>query len=76
MTQVKKTASKKAKKAVDLRTEFLALAPKEQQVVTNFFNLHNAAHLLYDLLSDKGKAYVSYCIELSQEANKIEKKNE
>lgn len=74
MMQVKKTASK-AKKAVDLRTEFLALAPKEQQVVTNFFNLHNAAHLLYDLLSEKGQAYVSYCIQLSQEATKIEKKN-
>ena len=75
MTGVQKKASK-AKKAVDLRSEFLALDPKDQQAVTNFFNLHNAAHFIYDLLSDQAKSYVSYCIQLSSEANKIEKKKD
>lgn len=75
MTVVQKKASK-AKKAVDLRSEFLALDQKEQQAIANFFNLHNAAHFIYDLLSDKAKNYVSYCIQLSSEADKIESKKD
>lgn len=76
MTAAQKKGSKAPKKAVDLRSEFLALDQNDQQFVTNFFNLHNAAHLMYDLMSDKAKSYVSYCIDLSNNANKIEKKNE
>lgn len=77
MTQVKNNESKKAKKAVEpqvkqpaganLRQKFFSLPPKEQQAVTNFFALHNAATWIYDNLTKDAESYVNLCIKLSKE---------
>lgn len=68
--------AKENKKAINLRDEYLKLPSDEQAMITNFFNLHNAAHFMYDKLSKEGQSYVNYCIRMAQEANRIEKKNE
>jgi len=75
MTQAKsKTAIKPLKTANILQKKFLSLSDHEQMGVTTFFNCHNAAHFIYDSLSDSAKDYVNYCIRLSQQADKIEEK--
>ena len=82
MTQAKKTESKQTKKeikssqntALNLQKRYLSLSPHDQVGVTNFFNLHNAAHYVYDGLSEEAQKYVAYCIRLSQNANQIEAK--
>lgn len=63
-------------KANKLQKEFLSLSLDEQAGVTTFFNCHNAAHFVYDHLSEQAQNYVNYCIRLSQQADKIEKQNE
>lgn len=72
-------SNKKQKKATkpvtnNLQHKFLELSPRDQMGVTNFFNLHNAAHFVYDGLSEEAQQYVSYCIRLSQQATKVEEK--
>lgn len=69
---------KKAQKptAKTLQKRYLSLSPREQLGVTNFFNMHNAAHFIYDGLSEDAQQYVNYCIRLSVKADKIEKENE
>lgn len=75
MTQSKsKKALKPSKSAINLQSKFLALPEREQMGVTTFFNCHNAAHFIYDSLSEDAKNYVNYCIRLSQQADKIEEK--
>ena len=82
MTQAKKTESKQTKKeikssqntALNLQKRYLSLSPHDQVGVTNFFNLHNAAHYVYDGLSEEAQKYVAFCIRLSQNANQIEAK--
>lgn len=73
MTQAKKTKAPMAKP--NLQQQFLALSPVDQQGVTNFFNAHNIAHFIYENLTEEAQKYVSYCIRLSQQADKIEKQN-
>lgn len=84
MTQVKKSNPKQAEKeqkipqnktALNLQKRYLELSPRDQLGVTNFFNLHNAAHFVYDGLSESAQNYVSYCIRLSQNATKVEAEN-
>lgn len=72
------TQQKKGKKqSVNmLQKKFLALSPREQMGVTSFFNCHNAASYIYDGLSEDAQAYITYCISLSQKADKIEKQSE
>lgn len=83
MTQVKNDQPKEAKKgkkvsqnntALNLQKRYLSLSPRDQIGVTNFFNLHNAAHYVYDGLSEEAQKYVAYCIRLSQNATAIEAK--
>ncbi len=83
MTQTKNEQPKEAKKAkkvpqnntaLNLQKRYLSLSPHDQVGVTNFFNLHNAAHYVYDGLSEEAQKYVAYCIRLSQNANQIEAK--
>lgn len=83
MTQQKNEQPKKAKKenqfssdktALNLQKRYLSLPPRDQVGVTNFFNLHNAAHYVYDGLSEEAQKYVSFCIRLSQNATEIDKK--
>lgn len=70
MTQVKNT--KKVKKVRDMRAEFLKLSKHDQDACTNFFNMHNGAHFIYhECMSKECQEYVSYCIRMSQEADKI-----
>lgn len=73
MTQQKskKTAFKPQNQ---LQTKYFALSPNEQMGVTTFLNCHNAAHYVYDNLSEEAKDYVNYCIRMSQKADEIEKK--
>ena len=84
MTQAKKSKSQKAEKenkvpqnktALNLQKRYLELSPRDQLGVTNFFNLHNAAHFVYDGLSDSAQQYVAYCIRLSNNAVKVEANN-
>lgn len=72
------TQQKKGKKPTvnTLQQKFLALSEREQMGVTSFFNCHNAASFIYDGLSEEAQKYISYCISLSQKADKIEKQNE
>lgn len=72
------TQQKKGKKQPVnlLQKKFLALSAREQMGVTSFFNCHNAASFIYDGLSEDAQAYISYCISLSQKADKIDKQNE
>lgn len=72
------TQQKKGKKTTvnTLQQKFLALSQREQMGVTSFFNCHNAASYIYDGLSEEAQAYITYCISLSQNADKIEKQNE
>ena len=83
MTQAKSEQPKEAKKgkkqsqnntALNLQKRYLSLSSRDQVGVTNFFNLHNAAHYVYDGLSEEAQKYVAYCIRLSQNANAIEAK--
>lgn len=82
MTQVKsepaagQKTEKKVKRQIDLRGEYLSFSNIDQQYITAFFNMHNAAHLFYEALSVDAQKYVSYCIRLSQEADKKEKLEE
>lgn len=73
MTQPKKSRADKT--TVNLNRKFMELEPREQQGVTNFFNAHNIAHFIYDGLSEKAQQYVTYCIRLSQQADKVEQEN-
>lgn len=73
MTQAKSIKAPKAKP--NLQQQFLALSPVDQQGVTNFFNAHNIAHFIYENLTEDAKKYVTYCIRLSQQADKIENQN-
>lgn len=73
MTQAKKASKKPAGNT--LQKKYLELSPRDQMGVTTFFNCHNAAHFVYDGLSEEAQQYVSYCIRLSQQSDKIEKEN-
>lgn len=83
MTQVKKIKQNQAEKgkkvaqnktALNLQKRYLSLSSRDQVGVTNFFNLHNAAHYVYDGLSEEAQKYVAFCIRLSQNATEIETK--
>lgn len=75
MTQAKsKKALKPSISALNLQQKFLSLSEKEQFGVTCFFNAHNTAHYIYDGLSEEAQKYINYCISMSQNADKIEKK--
>lgn len=65
----------KNKTAIQLQSEFLKLSAKEQAGVTNFFNLHNAAHYVYEGLSEDAQSYITYCIKLNANALKKEENN-
>ena len=73
MTQAKKI--KKVAKTPSLAERFRKLSPIEQQGCSHFFEAHNIAHYIYEGLSDDAKSYVTYCIRLSQQADKVEKEN-
>lgn len=73
MTRQKSKIKKNA--AVDLRSEFLKLSKDEQEFISHFFALHNAAQTFYRLLSEDAQNYVNYCINLTVDANKTEKLN-
>lgn len=55
--------------------KFRALPVKEQEAITNFFNLHNAAIWIYNNLTDEAKQYVDFCISMVNEGNQIEKES-
>lgn len=74
MTQVKKT--KKAPKPFNAQQEWLSLSLVEQEKVTNFFNAHNIAHMIYSLSEDQTKRYISSCIRMQAQVEKDEKKNQ
>lgn len=61
------------KKDFNMNEEWLSLSPMEQQGVTNFFNLHNAAHWVYEQLSETGQKFVSSCIKMNNDLQKKEK---
>lgn len=65
MMQQKEDSKKLGK--IDLRSKFLALPAEDQQRISHFFNLHNAAGFCYDQMSNDAKEYTNYCIQLSQE---------
>lgn len=71
--EVRKPSQKPAQNTLQKR--YMALSPRDQLGVTNFFNLHNAAHYVYDGLTEDAQSYVTYCISLSTKADNIEKKN-
>lgn len=73
-TEEKKKAPQN-KTALNLQKRYLELSPRDQLGVTNFFNLHNAAHFVYDGLSEAAQQYVAYCIRLSNNAVQVEAKN-
>lgn len=78
MTQVKKTNEKPQKlnkTALNLQKKFLSLSQREQQGVTCFFNAHNTAHFIYEGLSEEAQAYITFCISMSNKADKIEENN-
>lgn len=75
MTQQKSKKAPKLSTGEILKSNWNKLSHDEQSYVTNFFNLHNAAQAFYQLLSDAGKDYVNYCINLSVDISKTEKKN-
>lgn len=52
-----------------LAEQFRGFEPNDQQAITNFFNLHNAAGWIYTNLSQLCKDYIDQCIEFSKEAN-------
>lgn len=60
-------------KIANLRKQFFALSPLEQESVTIFFQLHNAAQWHYGHLSKDGQKYVNTAILATKEAAKIEK---
>lgn len=65
----------KGEQAKNLRDSFLKFDKDVQNAITYFFNLHNAAHYFYSHLPEEAQVYVNYCIQLSQEADKIEEEN-
>lgn len=62
--------SKKKTNDFNLRDGWLKLSPQEQQGVTNFFNLHNAAAYVYETLSDVGREYIDATLRLNSEIKK------
>lgn len=66
--------AKEKKQMFNLRDGWLKLSPKEQQGVTTFFNLHNAANFVFESLSSEGKAYIEATIKLNEDVIKKEKK--
>lgn len=64
---------KERKKMPSLAEKFRALSDDDQLGVQHFFNVHNSAHWIYDHLTEDGKKYVTLCIRLNTQANKIEK---
>lgn len=60
-------------KFMNLRKQFLSLSPLEQESVTIFFQLHNAAQWHFGHLSKEGQKYVNSAINASKEAAKLEK---
>lgn len=57
----------------NLRKQFFALSPLEQESVTIFFQLHNAAQWHFGHLSKEGQTYVNTAILATKEAAKLEK---
>lgn len=53
----------------NLNNTFRAFNKGTQDIVINFFNLHNAASLLFGMLDKDAQEYVEQCIALSQELN-------
>lgn len=80
MTQAKKSLypTKKEKlskmqiKAQQLSQDYLALSQEQRNLITDFFNLHNAAVNLYNLMTDETKQVCDAYITASQKASKIE----
>lgn len=62
-----KAKTKVTETGINLRQMYFGLKPNEQQAVTNFFALHNAATWIYDNLEKDSKKYVDTCIKLSRE---------
>lgn len=74
MTQRK---SKKENGSIpNFRELFMNLPKVEQDKLTNYFNLHNAAIWVYLQMSEDAKKYCELCIKMTNEANKLEKKEE
>lgn len=57
----------------NLRKQFLALPLLEQESVTIFFQLHNAAQWHYGHLSKEGQKYINTAILASKEVAKVGK---
>lgn len=69
---MKEQKSKKSP-AFNMQEAWKGLDPQNQEIVTNFFNAHNLAHLLYSLASEDAKKYITSCIMMQQKVNKEEK---
>ena len=54
---------------IDMRKAFLALENNEQQAITNYFNLHNAACWIYSNLSKPAQEWVTLSINATVETN-------
>lgn len=70
-----KKISKTKKKVFNMQESWKALSPIEQEKVTNFFNAHNLAHLLYTLAEEETQKYISSCIMMQRDADKKENEN-
>lgn len=63
-----------AVKAMNLREQYLSLTKTEQEAVTHFFNLHNNAGWIYNvLMSDQGRKYIDDQVYYSQELAALER---
>lgn len=78
MTQAKKGKSTKKdnQNAIaiaqnNLNNTYRSFDKRVQEIVVSFFNLHNAAALLFDMLPQEAKDYTEQCIALSQELNEV-----
>lgn len=74
MTQAKKSKVQLTQKAellthdgVNLRERFRQLSSEDQQALSHFFNLHNAAAFIFHSLSPEAVEYAELCMKLSQE---------
>lgn len=76
MTRVKNSKSTKKDKEQaiaiaqnNLNNTYRSFDKRSQDIIVSFFNLHNAAALLFDMLPQEAKDYTEQCIALSQEIN-------
>jgi hypothetical protein len=75
MTRAKsKKSPKDIKNAIsiaqsNLNNTFRSFDKRTQDIIISFFNLHNTAALLFDMMPQEAKDYTTQCVELSQELN-------